>query len=79
MNQKPLARKVQVVNKFPGKVNNVQILSGKNIMTGVNVALRMMGDRFVAETNNRLTASFPDPSAGSIRTFFTVQSFARLR
>ena len=47
------------------------ILAAKNIMTGVNVALRMLSDPFVAENNNPLTANFSDPSAGIIRTFFS--------
>jgi|GEM_PF-2729555 len=74
LNQKPLARKVQLVNKFPRLVNNVRFWGAKNIMTGVNVALRMPGDPFVAETNNPLTAKFSDPSAGISRTFFSGQS-----
>jgi hypothetical protein len=71
LNQKPLARKVQLVNKFPSLVNNVRFWAAKNIMTGANVALRMPGDPLVAETNHPLTANFSDLSAGIIRTFFS--------
>jgi hypothetical protein len=43
-------------------------------MTGANVAFRMRGDLFVADIDDPLTASFSDPQAGIIRTFFSGQS-----